>query len=391
MKQYIHATIASTIAWAGNIYDLLLLTYVYPELMRAFSLNYLLISVLFALGLIGRVIGGFAFGKYADSIGRKPVLLLGTGGYAAFQGVLAFSPNALLLFASRFLEGVFMGAQWTAGTVIAYEQAPQSMKGVVTGIVQTGYGIGYALTGVTYLAFLPTIEESWRYFLLVGSLPLLVVPYAHLKVKESKVTSTGTAKVKYKDYLPVLIRATAGMSGMFVAYFCFFGNYETVEEKFFGISPSTVGEILTVANVVLALSFLLFGRLADYVGKSRLIYAGLVTLTVSTPFAIPLFLPHDSLSVLIGTSVYSFSDGFWPLMPLLIAEAVPMEVRGALAGLSYNIGGLVGGLADVALGVVDSLYGLSALVNAMFALQFVAILVVFVSVITWPKSGTRVA
>jgi SHS family lactate transporter-like MFS transporter len=90
MKEYIHATISSTLAWAGNIYDLLLITYVYSYLMSYFSLNYFDITILFALGLIGRVLGGMIFGKYADLIGRKPIMIIGTGGYALFQLLMAF-------------------------------------------------------------------------------------------------------------------------------------------------------------------------------------------------------------------------------------------------------------------------------------------------------------
>jgi SHS family lactate transporter-like MFS transporter len=80
MKEYIHATISSTLSCAGNIYDLLLITYVYSYLMVAFSLNYPDLSILFALGLIGRVARGMIFGKYADIMGRKPVMIIGTGG-----------------------------------------------------------------------------------------------------------------------------------------------------------------------------------------------------------------------------------------------------------------------------------------------------------------------
>ncbi|MCI2414212.1 MAG: MFS transporter [Candidatus Aramenus sp.] len=387
MRRYVHATIASTLAWAGNIYDLLLITYVYPYLSSAYSLNFFALSALFALGLIGRVIGGLAFGRYADAIGRKPVLIIGTGGYAVFQGIMAFSPNVFLLFAFRLLEGVFMGGEWTAGTVIAYEQAPTSMKGVVTGIVQAGYGIGYALTGATYLLFLPVIHTEWRYFLLVGALPLLLVPYIQFKVCESR-SSTSSASVKYKDYYPVLVKATLGISGMFVAYFSLFGNYPVVEEYYSHVSPSEVGDILTVANLLLAVSFVLFGRLADYVNKKKLIYAGLIGLLVSLPFAVPGLAPVNNVAIYLGTVVFAFSTGFWPLMPLLVAETVPLEVRGTLSGFAYNFGSFVGGMANIVLGFIGSAFGMGALAKAIDGAGMLAIAVVLVSVITWPKSGS---
>ncbi|WP_231112403.1 MFS transporter [Stygiolobus azoricus] len=66
---------------------------------------------------LGRIMGGTYFGNVADKIGRKPVSIIGTTGYSLFT----FIPNVEVLYASRIIEGMFMGAQWTAGTVLAYE------------------------------------------------------------------------------------------------------------------------------------------------------------------------------------------------------------------------------------------------------------------------------
>ncbi|PVU69293.1 MFS transporter [Sulfolobus sp. SCGC AB-777_L09] len=329
MKEYIHATISSTLAWAGNIYDLLLITYVYSYLMSYFSLSYFDITILFALGLIGRVLGGMIFGKYADLIGRKPVMIIGTGGYALFQLLMAFSPNAILLFIFRGLEGIFMGASWTASMVLAYEKAPASMRGLITGIYQSGYGIGYGLTGLAYLFFINSMSYDWRIFLITGSLPLLLLPYIHFKVSESIKINKETRKVKYKDYLRVLINATIAMSGMFIAYFSVFGNYTTVALSYAKMPPYLLALLMLIANLLLAFSFVLFGRLADKISKRRLIYIGVSGLLSSILFSVPPFsflINYDTM--FIGTVVFAFSTGFWPIMPLLLAESVPICVRG---------------------------------------------------------------
>jgi len=388
MKSYIHATISSSLAWAGNIYDLLLMTYVYYYIMRAFSLSYFEVSILFALGLIGRVIGGIIFGKYADSIGRKPVLIIGTGGYAIFQGLMAFSPNVFLLFIFRAIEGIFMGAEWTAGTVIAYEQAPRSLKGFVTGIVQAGYGIGYALTGITYLVFLSMISD-WRLFLLMGATPLILLPYVQLKVKES-IVKTSKIRINYKGYLSILLKSTLGMSGMFITYFAVFGNYPTIATDYAKMPEAILGILMTIANLLLAFSFILFGRLADRVNKKKLILMGLIGLLVSLPLSVPALSQLVNLYIMVlGTLMFSFFTGFWPVMPLLLADAVPLEVRGFLSGFAYNFGGLAGGIANIILGAIESIYGIDALSKAINIIGFTAIVMVFVSIITWPKSGSK--
>ncbi len=225
MKPYIHATLASTVAWAGNIYDLLIITYVYSYIEKTFGISYTLVSLLFSLGLLGRVVGGTLFGRLADKYGRKPILMLTTLGYSLFHGIMAFSPDLPVLFVSRTLEGIFMGGEWTAGTIVAYESAPVSIRGILTGIVQSGYGIGYAFTGLTYLFFSSTMSQDWRLFLATGAFPILLVPYMKLKVPESRASFIKTVRVRYRDYSNLILKSTMAMSGMFIAYFSVFGNY----------------------------------------------------------------------------------------------------------------------------------------------------------------------
>ncbi|AWR97459.1 MFS transporter [Acidianus sulfidivorans JP7] len=391
MKEYVHATISSSLSWGGNIYDLLLITYIFPELEKAYSLNFFEVSIIFSLGLLGRVLGGIIFGKFADTIGRKPVLMIGTAGYSIFQALMAFSPLAILVYMFRLIEGLFMGAQWTAGTVIAYEKAPNSMKGLVTGIVQAGYGVGYALTGVAYLAFVSSIESSWRLFLITGSLPLLLLPYIQLKIKNNEITSDSLSKIKirYHDYLGILIKSTLGMSGMFIAYFALFGNYPSIASDY-NVPNYLLGVILTVANILLAFSFILFGRLADSVNRKKLIIAGTIGLLISLPLAAPLLSFMRTLAILIsGVMIFAFFTGFWPVMPLLLAEAVPTEVRGFLSGLSYNLGGFFGGISNIIIGYLTSIYGIASLPKWVDIFGFSAVILVLVSIITWPTSGSK--
>ncbi|AWR96720.1 MFS transporter [Acidianus sulfidivorans JP7] len=391
MKEYVHATISSSLSWGGNIYDLLLITYIFPELEKAYSLNFFEVSIIFSLGLLGRVLGGIIFGKFADTIGRKPVLMIGTAGYSIFQALMAFSPDVIVLLIARALQGLFMGAQWTAGTVIAYEKAPRSMKGFVTGIVQAGTGIGYALTGVAYLAFVSSIESSWRLFLITGSLPLLLLPYIQLKIKNNEITSDSLSKIKirYHDYLEVLIKSILAMAGMFIAYFTVLGNYPSIASDY-NVPNYLLGVILTVANILLAFSFILFGRLADKIDGKKLIIAGTIGLLISLPLAVPLLSFMRTLAILIsGILMYSFFIGFWPVVPLLLAKSVPTEVRGFISGFSYNLGGFFGGIVNMAIGYLTSIYGMASLTAWTDLFDLGAGALLLFSMITWPSSGSK--
>jgi len=184
----------------------------------------------------------------------------------------------------------------------------------------------------------------------------------------------------------VLIKATLAMSGMFIAYFSVFGNYTTIALYYAKIPPYFLATSMLVANIILAGSFVLFGKLADKINKRKLIYAGVIGLLASIPFSVPIFSFLISPYIMfIGTVGFAFSTGFWPVMPLLLADSVPINVRGFLSGFAYNMGGLMGGIANIILGVISSLYGISALAKSIDGFVIFSLILVFVSVTTCPK------
>lgn len=392
MEKYIYATLASFSSWAGNIYDLLIVTYVYTYLSKYLGMDTVEGTLLFALGLIFRVIGGYAFGKYADSHGRKAVLALGTAGYSLAQAGIAFSPSIALVLIFRSVQGLMMGAQWTAGTVIAYENSPLKLRGLINGIVQAGYGVGYALTGVAYLLFSSHMGGmGWRFFLLTGSAPLVVIPLILAKVSDVKTFKTKEKQtINVKEYLGVLVRASLVISGMFFSYYSIFAIYPDFMESL-GTPSSLVGEIMFASNIALAISFVVFGRLADNVGKRKLIIGGVIGEMIGVPLMLPLLHVFQNYpSMVTGLILYTVSTGFWPIAPLLVIESVPIEVRSALTGLSYNLGSVMGGLGSITMGSLVTIFGLSSASFWGNVLCYSALTVVLATLITWNRGANKV-
>ena len=386
MQKYVHAVISSTLAWAGNIYDLVLLTYTYPFLHEFLGLSYLDLTVLFSLGLIGRVIGASVFGRIADSKGRKPVALIGTAGYALFQTLFAFSTFYPLMLAFRTIEGVFMGAQWTSGTVLAIEQAPKEKLQFVNSVVQAGYAMGYALTGVTYMLLGGQLSSltGYREFMLTGSLPLILVPYIYFKVTED-FRPVERAKVRVRDYSPYFIRASLAMSGMFVAYLSIFSIYPDFARAS-GFPTYYVGLLMAVANLIQGASYVVFGRLSYTVGTFRLIYLGIAGLLFAAFLAMPIFSQLKGITTMsLGVYLYAFFVGFWPLISAITASSVPSEVRAFITGTAYNVGAVAGGVVSALIGEVIEAFGMGSLPYFVDAINFASLTVVFISVFTWPS------
>ncbi len=382
MEKWVHATIASTLAWSGNIYDLLIITYVYEELYKCFNASTVIGTLLFALGLIFRVIGGYLFGKIADSYGRKLVLNIGTAGYSLSQVLLALSPNVFIILLARSLQGLFMGAQWTAGTVIAYENAPVSMRGIINGIVQAGYGLGYALTGLVYIFF----STNWRIFLLTGAIPIFLVPYILTKVSDVKTFKKENRKIQVNvsDYLSVIIRSTIVISGMFFSYYSIFAVYPEFLESI-QISKDYVGFIMFLSNVLLAISFIAFGRASDKFSKRKLIMYGVIGEMIGLPFMLAVI--RQTSLITFGLLLYTVATGFWPLAPLLIVESVPIEVRGMLTGLTYNLGSIIGGIGSIIMGTLVNSFGIVSAGKWGLIMGYASLAIVFLTLATWKSSN----
>src|SRR5439155_22505713 len=85
----------------------------------------------------------------------------------------------------RALFGIGMGAEWGVGASLAMEKVPARLRGVLSGILQEGYAMGYLLAALAYYFFFPM--WGWRPLFFLGVLPALLAFYVRYQVKESEV------------------------------------------------------------------------------------------------------------------------------------------------------------------------------------------------------------
>ncbi len=391
MRDYFHAVLASTGSWMGNVYDLTLITYVYIELERFYHVGLAVVSLLFALGLIGRFFGGLYLGNLTDKIGARRVMALSTAGYAIFAGIMAFSPDIAILFIARFIQGVFMGGEWTSGTLLGYEFSPANIRSTVFGVIQSGYGIGYALTGLAYILFLPTIATSWRFFLITGSIPLILAPYTLMKIPKDnkKIDNNKKRNVNLKLYKIPLIKSIILMSGFFTAYFAIFSFYPTIAPVF-GISSSLVGIIMIVSSITVAIGFIVFGRLAHNFRKKNLIIGGAVLALIFVWIAMPYFEAFKIFAI-PGLIIFTFGIGSMPVVPLLLMDRISPDVRGIISGISYNFGALFGGVIAVVLGLFESYVGFHGLILLIDITALICLVSVIAVAATIKKSSESIS
>ena len=176
------AFIASLLGWTLDAFDFFILTFVVKDIADDFKVQVTAVTLAIALTLIMRPVGAFAFGWLADRFGRRPVLMIDVLLFAALEFASGFAPNLATLLVLRLLFGFAMGGEWGIGASLALESIPAKSRGVVSGLLQEGYALGFLLAALVNLAA-PVL--GWRGMFMIGAVPALLVLYIRQNVPES--------------------------------------------------------------------------------------------------------------------------------------------------------------------------------------------------------------
>ena len=158
--------------------------YVAPSLAHDMHLGPSALSRIFAVSLIGLMLGALSFGPLADRYGRRRVIVLCTLIFGLFTLATAFANSAGSLTALRFLAGLGFGGVMPNAIALTAEYAPQRRRGTMITIMFCGFPIGATIVGFAAVPILPLY--GWRgVFILAGVMPLLLVPFLALLLPES--------------------------------------------------------------------------------------------------------------------------------------------------------------------------------------------------------------
>src|SRR5258708_11015694 len=139
--------------------------------------------------LLGWGLGGMVGGILADYVGRKRMMMWSVFLYAVFSGLTVCANTFWLLCGLRFLTGLAMGSEWSAGIALLSETWPERARAKGAGFLQSGFGWGTLIAAVVWYALSsahPLGAETWRLMFVLGALPALFVLYIRRGVSESE-------------------------------------------------------------------------------------------------------------------------------------------------------------------------------------------------------------
>jgi putative MFS transporter len=134
---------------------------------------------------VGMLLGAFVFGRLADRIGRRPVLMAAVLVDACFGVASSFAPDFAWLLALRCLTGIGVGGTLPVDYTMMAEFLPSERRGRWLVLLESFWAVGTILLAVLALVALRWGEDAWRVIFFVTGLPALVGVVLRLSIPES--------------------------------------------------------------------------------------------------------------------------------------------------------------------------------------------------------------
>src|SRR6266404_9390951 len=339
------ALLAGFLGWMFVAFDFFLVVVTLTGIAKEFHRPDKDIALSIALTLGFRPVGALIFGLIADRYGRRPPLMFVVVFYAVIEVLSGLAPNYTTFMILRSLFGIGMGAQWGVGASLAMEKVPPHSRGVLSGLLQEGYAVGYLLAAICSLIVLP--RWGWRPLFFIGGLPALLALFVRFRVKESEVWKS----TRHESW-GQLGRAIASHWRLFVFLlimltmmnFVSHGTqdmYPTFLERYWGFGPTQRLTVTAISMIGAIIGGILFGLLSDRIGRRRSMIIDLGSAIVVVPLWA--FAPSVTL-LIVGAFLMQFMvQGAWGIIPAHLSELSPNSVRGFLPGFAYQCGVLLAG------------------------------------------------
>ncbi|MFZ2028702.1 MAG: MFS transporter [Vitreimonas sp.] len=387
-----NVVIAAYLGWTLDAFDFLMLTLITKDIADEFHLPATALGLVITATLALRPVGAFIFGRLADRFGRRPILMLNVLIYSALAFASAFAPDYITFLVLRCLFGIAMGGEWGVGSSLAMEHIRPESRGIVSGLLQTGYPTGGLLAAAAAAFFLQ--DHGWRFLMMLSAIPALLVVFIRMGVPESPSWKRGerqTAALQPSAIgagflgvglailgqlalfttvlsglaIPPLVSIAAVVAGIVIAAFSFgrkhfglalfamilmagfnalshgtqdfYSNFLRIQHSF---TPSTASTIIAFGSLGAIFGGITSGTLSQIIGRRRMITIGALLVLPM----IPLWAFYAQTPLTFAVAVFALQfcvQGAWGVVPAHLNEISPGDVRGTFPGFVYQVGNLL--------------------------------------------------
>ena len=310
--------------------------------------------LIFAMGSVVTLIGGFLFGFFGDRLGRKKLLILSiffmtisTVGIGLLPVNLPFKLSIILLMLCRFIQSASVGGEIPGAIVFVYEHSHKNQAGLLLGILFLGIGFGAGLsTAVNALvADLFTSQQvlsfAWRIPFLLAiflGVPSYILRRTTMESPSFQAYLAQNAQQKQNKIVSlksvllgaglVFFPAILVSTGLYLPSYWMDSSFHSNDQIFLAMMT---GFLIT------ALFLPVFGKIGDLVSQKNLYLLGVVLTLEGLPFLMLLLAKHTALNLYEFNLIYYFLIVIMAATyPAMLANLFPIQFRYRYVALSYS-------------------------------------------------------
>lgn len=305
-------------------------------------------AMIFATTLVGRPLGAFIFGHFADTIGRKRTTIIAVTGFGIVTLLIAVLPGyeqwgsavIFVFIALRLIDGVFLGGEYTSASPLAMEYCPRPQRGFYGAVVQSAASLGTAAISLVTLAVLlvlpaagddaPYLRWGWRIPFLVGAaMAFWLAFYYQRSVDESEMwrksahTKSPLKSLFQGENLRSFLQVFTVMTGFWLSLNASLAVMPGLLAGQMGVRGINLTIVLVIAYVVLAGVYILGGVVSQRIGRRAYLMVS------------------SALSAVLGTFCYyelinTAPGNFTTILLLTTVTTVLVVAPGALSTVYIN-------------------------------------------------------
>ena len=163
------------LVWAADAMQVIAIGFTAASIAASFGLTVPMALQTGTLFFLGMFVGAALFGRIADRIGRRNVLLLTVICDAVFGLASAFAPSFEMLLALRFLTGMAVGGTLPVDYAMMAEFLPPRNRGRWLVWLEGFWAVGTVIIAlIAWAAHLTGAAEPWRWIFAVAALPAII-------------------------------------------------------------------------------------------------------------------------------------------------------------------------------------------------------------------------
>jgi len=342
--------------------------------MKSLGASTFLIGLVATFNSVGLLIGAWLWGTVSDYVKRRRLLVFLALGLAGLIGILTLLPPAGVVLGTALLRFLFFSGFTAVSIAIVSAVSRVERRGKNLSYISSARAFGFAVGNVAAGVALELLGFR-NAFAVCAILPILAFALLGLLPSENPVRP----REKLGAWKTVF---TAGVADLYVAtmlrQMAIFGTFSLlyVYMDSIGIAPAVMGAISATNTATQVFVLLLFGWLADRIGRRPIFMLGFA-LSAATP-----------LVLVFAANVYGMIAGYVTLglsfssmyvgATAHIGDRVPHERHGQMIGLYESSRGLGGLFGPVIAGATVPLIGFRGMFLVMAGIAALGLLVMLV-------------